>query len=127
MATTNTNTDGLVDSGDRQGRVPDMHAAQFLCVASEADLEEILLMVLRANDYVVPWLSENRPLVVDLPPARLAAPPRRALLAYLAHLAPVAARRYRSSVCLPPLVVDPSPPRASPPPRAARCLLTSRI
>ncbi|KAG7297644.1 hypothetical protein JYU34_018355 [Plutella xylostella] len=88
-------TDGLVDSGDRQGRVPDMHAAQFLCAASEADLEEILLMVLRANDYVVPWLSENRPLVVDLPPARLAAPPRRALLAYLANLAPVAARRYR--------------------------------
>ncbi|CAG9128155.1 unnamed protein product [Plutella xylostella] len=27
-------TDGLVDSGDRQGRVPDMHAAQFLCAAS---------------------------------------------------------------------------------------------
>ncbi|CAG9128152.1 unnamed protein product [Plutella xylostella] len=26
-------TDGLVDSGDRQGRVPDMHAAQFLCAA----------------------------------------------------------------------------------------------
>ncbi|XP_041969734.1 probable beta-tubulin polyglutamylase isoform X2 [Aricia agestis] len=94
-------TDLYTDSDDDAGCVPNIHFAQFLYAASEADLEEVLLAVLRADKYVATFLDDGRgaALSVDLPPARRAhatRPDRPALLRLLAALTHRNCRRYRS-------------------------------
>ncbi|XP_045537693.1 uncharacterized protein LOC106708604 isoform X2 [Papilio machaon] len=88
--------DLCADADRRDGCVSNIHFAQFLCCASEADLEEVLLLVLRLENHVAPFLGDARnPYCVDLPPERLAARAQRhSLLRLLAALAPLTTRRY---------------------------------
>ncbi|RVE40418.1 hypothetical protein evm_014932 [Chilo suppressalis] len=75
-----------------------IHFAQFLYSASEADLEDVLLVQLRMENFTATFLGDSRnPFIVDLPPSRLAPlpPPRHTLLRHLAALAPANTRRYR--------------------------------
>ncbi|KPI92075.1 Tubulin polyglutamylase TTLL5 [Papilio xuthus] len=94
--------DLCADADRRDGCVSNIHFAQFLCGASEADLEEVLLLVLRLENHVAPFLGDARnPYCVDLPPERLAARAQRhSLLRLLAALAPITTRRYYR--CAPP-------------------------
>lgn len=67
-------------------------------VPSEADLEDVLLLLLRMENYVATFLGDGRgsALCVDLPPARRDPdPPRHTLLRHLAALAHVNCRKYR--------------------------------
>ncbi|XP_037876384.1 tubulin polyglutamylase TTLL5 isoform X1 [Bombyx mori] len=96
-------TDLCTDGEDRAGRVSNIHFAQFLSSASEADLEEILLLVLKTDKYTIKFLGESRcQLCVDMPPDRLEGdacrPQRHALLRHLAALVPASSRRYRPSI-----------------------------
>ncbi|XP_072929682.1 tubulin polyglutamylase TTLL5 [Epargyreus clarus] len=90
-------TDLYTDSEDRSGCVSNIHFAQFLYAASEADLEDVLLLLLRVERHVATFLGDTRSaFCVDVPPARLAPDaPRHSLLRSLAALAPVNCRRYR--------------------------------
>ncbi|XP_052756672.1 tubulin polyglutamylase TTLL5 isoform X1 [Galleria mellonella] len=88
-------TDLCTDSEDRHGCVSNIHFAQFLHSASEAELEEVLLLVLRRERQVARFVGGRAALCVDLPPARLAAAPPPALLRHLAALAPLASSRHR--------------------------------
>ncbi|CAH2267851.1 jg12928 [Pararge aegeria aegeria] len=91
-------TDLCTDSEDRAGCVSNIHFAQFLYSASEADLEDVLLLLLRTENYVATFLGDGRAsaLCVDLPPARRHPdPPRHTLLRHLAALAHVNCRKYR--------------------------------
>ncbi|CAH2094823.1 unnamed protein product [Euphydryas editha] len=91
-------TDLYTDSEDREGCVSNIHFAQFLYSASEADLEEVLLLLLRTENYVATFLGDGRSsaFCVDVPPERRApAPPRHTLLRHLAALAHLNCRRYR--------------------------------
>ncbi|XP_049878099.1 probable beta-tubulin polyglutamylase isoform X3 [Pectinophora gossypiella] len=92
-------TDLYTDSEDHDNCVSNIHFAQFLYSASEADLEDVLLLLLRTEGFVVTFLGDSRnPYCVDLPAPRLLEPPaRHALLRHLACLAPVNTRRYRPS------------------------------
>ncbi|CAG5004192.1 unnamed protein product [Parnassius apollo] len=91
--------DLCADAERRDGCVSNIHFAQFLYSASEADLEDVLLLVLRMENHVAPFLGDARnPYCVDLPAERLQqlqAGPRHALLRLLAALAPVNTRRHR--------------------------------
>ncbi|XP_045453082.1 tubulin polyglutamylase TTLL5 [Melitaea cinxia] len=91
-------TDLYTDSEDREGCVSNIHFAQFLYSASEADLEEVLLLLLHNENYVATFLGDGRSsaFCVDVPPERrAAAPPRHTLLRHLAALAHLNCRRYR--------------------------------
>ncbi|CAH0728625.1 unnamed protein product, partial [Brenthis ino] len=94
-------TDLYTDSEDRDGCVSNIHFAQFLYSASEADLEDVLLLLLRTENYVATFLGDGRgALCVDVPPARRAppspsTPARHTLLHHLARLAHLNCRRYR--------------------------------
>ncbi|XP_063539520.1 tubulin polyglutamylase TTLL5 [Cydia strobilella] len=91
-------TDLYTDSEDRENCVSNINFAQFLYSASEADLEDVLLLQLKMEHYVTLFLGDTRaPYCVDLPPSKLGAPPtgRHTLLKYLACLAPINTRRYR--------------------------------
>ncbi|CAH2044656.1 unnamed protein product, partial [Iphiclides podalirius] len=90
--------DLCADPDRREGCVSNIHFAQFLCSASEADLEDVLLLVLKMEKHVTPFLGDARnPYCVDLPPEKLAAerPARHSLLRLLAALAPLSTRRFR--------------------------------
>ncbi|KAL0868898.1 hypothetical protein ABMA27_007236 [Loxostege sticticalis] len=94
-------TDLYTDSEDRDGCVSNIHFAQFLYSASEADLEDVLLLLLKMENFTATFLGDSRnPFCVDLPPSKLQddAPPRHTLLKHLASLAPVNTRRYRPSI-----------------------------
>ncbi|XP_069360684.1 tubulin polyglutamylase TTLL5 isoform X1 [Maniola hyperantus] len=91
-------TDLYTDSEDRTGCVSNIHFAQFLYSASEADLEDVLMLLLRMENYVATFLGDGRgsALCVDLPPARRDPdPPRHTLLRHLAALAHINCRKYR--------------------------------
>ncbi|XP_046971101.1 tubulin polyglutamylase TTLL5 isoform X1 [Vanessa cardui] len=91
-------TDLYTDSEDREGCVSNIHFAQFLYSASEADLEDVLLLLLRMENYVATFLGDGRgsAFCIDLPPEKRApAPPRHTLLRHLAALAHLNCRRYR--------------------------------
>ncbi|XP_063627846.1 tubulin polyglutamylase TTLL5 [Cydia splendana] len=89
-------TDLYTDSEDRENCVSNINFAQFLYSASEADLEDVLLLHLKMEHYVTLFLSDTRaPYCVDLPPAKLNGSGRHTLLKYLACLAPINTRRYR--------------------------------
>jgi hypothetical protein len=66
-------------------------------LSSEADLEDVLLLLLKLENYVATFLGDSRSgFCVDLPAARLqAAAARHTLLRHLACLAPVNTRRHR--------------------------------
>ncbi|CAK1583985.1 unnamed protein product [Parnassius mnemosyne] len=91
--------DLCTDAERREGCVSNIDFAQFLYSASEADLEDVLLLVLRMENHVAPFLGDARnPYCVDLPAERLQqlqAAPRHALLRLLAALAPASTRRHR--------------------------------
>ncbi|XP_053613829.1 probable beta-tubulin polyglutamylase isoform X3 [Plodia interpunctella] len=93
-------TDLYTDSEDKEGCVSNIHFAQFLYSASEADLEDVLLLLLRIENQITTFLGDTRnPFCVDLPPSKLAEPPtKHTLLKHLACLSPVNTRRYRPSV-----------------------------
>ncbi|XP_045502487.1 uncharacterized protein LOC123699558 isoform X2 [Colias croceus] len=89
-------TDLYTDSADRDGCVSNIHFAHFLYAASEADLEDVLLQVLRSERWVATFLGDTRSaLCVDAPPAALARCSRHTLLRHLAALAPLHCRKYR--------------------------------
>ncbi|KAM3959296.1 LOW QUALITY PROTEIN: tubulin tyrosine ligase-like 5 [Aphomia sociella] len=91
-------TDLYTDSEDKEGCVSNIHFAQFLYSASEADLEDVLLLLLKMENHVTTFLGDSRnPFCVDLPPSRLNVDPpaRHTLLKHLASLSPVNTRRYR--------------------------------
>ncbi|XP_061721366.1 tubulin polyglutamylase TTLL5 isoform X3 [Cydia pomonella] len=89
-------TDLYTDSEDRENCVSNINFAQFLYSASEADLEDVLLLQLKMEHYVTLFLSDTRaPYCVDLPSAKLGGAARHTLLKYLACLAPINTRRYR--------------------------------
>ncbi|XP_068618971.1 tubulin polyglutamylase TTLL5 isoform X2 [Battus philenor] len=90
--------DLCADADRRDGCVSNIHFAQFLYSASEADLEDVLLLVLRMENHVAPFLGDSRnPYCVDLPAEKLAEQrsERHSLLRLLAALAPLNMRRYR--------------------------------
>nr|XP_049704461.1 uncharacterized protein LOC110379252 isoform X2 [Helicoverpa armigera] len=92
-------TDLYTDSEDKEGCVSNIHFAQFLYSASEADLEDVLLLQLKMENYQTTFLGEPRNLFcVDLPPSKLCAEPpaRHTLLRHLACLSPNNTRKYRS-------------------------------
>ncbi|VVD04393.1 unnamed protein product, partial [Leptidea sinapis] len=63
---------------------------------SEADLEDVLLLVLRSDGWVATFLGDSRSaLCVDAPAARLALTSRHTLLKHLASVAPINCRKYR--------------------------------
>lgn len=67
--------------------------------SSEADLEDVLLLLLRMENYVATFLGDGRSstFCVDVPPSRRPLdPPRHTLLRHLAALAHVNCRKYRS-------------------------------
>ncbi|XP_050663995.1 tubulin polyglutamylase TTLL5 isoform X2 [Leptidea sinapis] len=89
-------TDLYTDSADRHGCVSNIHFAHFLYSASEADLEDVLLLVLRSDGWVATFLGDSRSaLCVDAPAARLALTSRHTLLKHLASVAPINCRKYR--------------------------------
>ncbi|XP_047993914.1 tubulin polyglutamylase TTLL5 [Leguminivora glycinivorella] len=89
-------TDLYTDSEDRENCVSNINFAQFLYSASEADLEDVLLLQLKMENYVTLFLSDTRaPYCVDLPPTKLNSTGRHTLLKYLACLAPINTRRFR--------------------------------
>ncbi|XP_075982485.1 tubulin tyrosine ligase-like 5 isoform X2 [Anticarsia gemmatalis] len=91
-------TDLYTDSEDKDGCVSNIHFAQFLYSASEADLEDVLLLQLKMENYQTTFLGDNRNLFcVDLPPSKLCVEPpaRHTLLKHLACLSPVNIRKYR--------------------------------
>ncbi|XP_063387475.1 tubulin polyglutamylase TTLL5 [Cydia fagiglandana] len=89
-------TDLYTDSEDRENCVSNINFAQFLYSASEADLEDVLLLHLKMEHYVTLFLGDTRaPYCVDLPPSKLGGSGRHTLLKYLACLAPINTRRYR--------------------------------
>ncbi|KAJ2944654.1 hypothetical protein O0L34_g4009 [Tuta absoluta] len=93
-------TDLYTDSEDRDGCVSNIQFAQFLYSASEADLEDVLLLQLKTENNIVTFIGEPRnPYCVDLPPSKLIPEPntKHTLLKYLANLAPVNTRRFRQS------------------------------
>ncbi|XP_047034170.1 tubulin polyglutamylase TTLL5 [Helicoverpa zea] len=93
-------TDLYTDSEDKEGCVSNIHFAQFLYSASEADLEDVLLLQLKMENYQTTFLGEPRNLFcVDLPPSKLCAEPpaRHTLLRHLACLSPNNTRKYRPS------------------------------
>ncbi|KAI5642791.1 tubulin-tyrosine ligase family domain-containing protein [Phthorimaea operculella] len=93
-------TDLYTDSEDREGCVSNIQFAQFLYSASEADLEDVLLLQLKTENNIVTFIGEPRnPYCVDLPPTKLVPEPnaKHTLLKYLANLAPVNTRRFRQS------------------------------
>ncbi|KAG6441981.1 hypothetical protein O3G_MSEX002135 [Manduca sexta] len=53
-------TDLYTDSEDKDGCVSNIHFAQFLYSASEADLEEVLLLVLKLDNYTASFLGDSR-------------------------------------------------------------------
>ncbi|XP_026742917.1 uncharacterized protein LOC113504710 isoform X3 [Trichoplusia ni] len=92
-------TDLYTDSEDKEGCVSNIHFAQFLYSASEADLEDVLLLQLKMENYQTTFLGDARNMFcVDLPPAKLCAEPpaRHTLLKHLACLSPINTRKYRS-------------------------------
>ncbi|XP_060805207.1 uncharacterized protein LOC106137883 [Amyelois transitella] len=115
-------TDLYTDSEDKEGCVSNIHFAQFLYSASEADLEDVLLLLLKIENQVTTFLGDNRnPFCVDLPPSKLSEPPtKHTLLKHLACLSPVNTRRYRPSITESfkyeeePSMSEPEPP--APPP-----------
>ncbi|XP_045486150.1 uncharacterized protein LOC111001366 isoform X3 [Pieris rapae] len=92
-------TDLYTDSNDRDGCVSNIHFAHFLYAASEADLEDVLLLVLRSDNWVATFLGDTRSaLCVDAPPARLAHTSKHTLLKHLAAVAPINCRKYRPTM-----------------------------
>ncbi|GBP24411.1 Tubulin polyglutamylase TTLL5 [Eumeta japonica] len=92
-------TDLYTNSEDQEGCVSNIHFAQFLYGASEADLEDVLLVFLRSQKQVATFIGDGRTLYcIDLPPSSLSAPAPRGhtLLRYLACLSAVNARKYKS-------------------------------
>ncbi|CAH1637922.1 unnamed protein product [Spodoptera littoralis] len=92
-------TDLYTDSEDKEGCVSNIQFAQFLYSASEADLEDVLLLQLKMENYQTTFLGDPRNMFcVDLPPARLCgeAPARHTLLKHLACLSHNNTRKYRS-------------------------------
>ncbi|KAH9642967.1 hypothetical protein HF086_013528 [Spodoptera exigua] len=91
-------TDLYTDSEDKEGCVSNIHFAQFLYSASEADLEDVLLLQLKMENYQTTFLGDARNMFcVDLPPAKLCVEPpaRHTLLKHLACLSPNNTRKYR--------------------------------
>ncbi|CAB3248718.1 unnamed protein product [Arctia plantaginis] len=91
-------TDLYTDSEDKEGCVSNIHFAQFLYSASEADLEDVLLLQLKMENYQTTFLGDPRNMFcVDLPPAKLCVEPpaRHTLLKHLAWLSPINTRKYR--------------------------------
>ncbi|XP_045532214.1 uncharacterized protein LOC123719936 isoform X2 [Pieris brassicae] len=92
-------TDLYTDSNDKDGCVSNIHFAHFLYAASEADLEDVLLLVLRSDNWVATFLGDTRSaLCVDAPPARLAHTSKHTLLKHLAAVAPINCRKYRPTM-----------------------------
>ncbi|KAJ8723680.1 hypothetical protein PYW07_007660 [Mythimna separata] len=91
-------TDLYTDSEDKEGCVSNIHFAQFLYSASEADLEDVLLLQLKMENYQTTFLGDSRnSFCVDLPPSKLCVEPtRHTLLKHLACLSPNNTRKYRS-------------------------------
>ncbi|PZC74859.1 hypothetical protein B5X24_HaOG207079 [Helicoverpa armigera] len=113
-------TDLYTDSEDKEGCVSNIHFAQFLYSASEADLEDVLLLQLKMENYQTTFLGDLEDVLllqlkmenyqttflgeprnlfcVDLPPSKLCAEPpaRHTLLRHLACLSPNNTRKYRS-------------------------------
>ncbi|KAJ0173465.1 hypothetical protein K1T71_010614 [Dendrolimus kikuchii] len=92
-------TDLYTDSEDKDGCVSNINFAQFLYSASEADLEDVLLLLLKMENYTTTFVGDTRnPFCVDLPPSKLCvdSPPRHTLLKLLASLSPLNTRRYRA-------------------------------
>ncbi|KAJ8714240.1 hypothetical protein PYW08_007860 [Mythimna loreyi] len=92
-------TDLYTDSEDKEGCVSNIHFAQFLYSASEADLEDVLLLQLKMENYQTTFLGDARnSFCVDLPPSKLCVEPtRHTLLKHLACLSPNNTRKYRGS------------------------------
>lgn len=91
-------TDLYSDTQDQEGCVTNIHFAQFMVGASEADLEDVLLLVLQQEHYVTPFLGDSRnPLCVDMPASKMICPKPRGhlLLRQLACLSTVNARRFK--------------------------------
>lgn len=103
-------TDLCTDSEDKEGFVPSLQFAQFLCSASEADLEDVLLLVLRLENQVTPFLGDGRATYcIDLPRDKLLEHKDHVLLRYLAHIVPLHSRKFRVTEHSPDGTLSPVP------------------
>ena len=90
-------TISLAESLNNRYSVSHIDDGMYKFVSSEADLEDVLLVQLRMENYQTTFLGDARnSFCVDLPPAKLCVEPaRHTLLKHLACLSPNNTRKYR--------------------------------